>query len=370
MRTMKVGKCTAMLADDLDGVIEAAPEAFEKMYGSHVLLTGGAGFLGYYLTLSIHHWNRKYKEKTIKLFIIDNFTKGIPGWINALKHDGNIEIIKHDITKPVQTDNKTFDYILHAASIASPTYYRQAPLETMHANVEGIKNLLSLCVQQERTKNPVKSLLFFSSSEIYGDATPENIPTPEDYNGNVSCTGPRACYDESKRYGETLCVNYYRRLGIPAKIVRPFNNYGPGLNISDRRVIPDFAKSILSGDDLVILSNGSPSRTFCYIADAIAGYFKVLTHGNNGEPYNIGSDGPEVTILELAKTIKQAAENILDYQGNIVKNISDDPDYLIDNPQRRCPDISKARNELGFSPGCDLLTGLQKTLIWYCDNQI
>ena len=112
-------------------------------------------------------------------------------------------------------------------------------------------------------------MLFYSSSEIYGDPTPENIPTPETYRGNVSCTGPRACYDESKRYGETLCVNFAQQRGVPVKIARPFNNYGPGLKITDRRVIPDFARDIMAGRDIVMLSDGAPKRTFCYVADAV-----------------------------------------------------------------------------------------------------
>ena len=131
-------------------------------------------------------------------------------------------------------------------------------------------------------------MLFYSSSEIYGDPTPENIPTPETYRGNVSCTGPRACYDESKRYGETLCVNFARQHGLPIKVARPFNNYGPGLKITDGRVIPDFARNILDGTDIVMLSDGSAKRTFCYVADAVVGYYKILVKGRSGEAYNVG----------------------------------------------------------------------------------
>jgi nucleoside-diphosphate-sugar epimerase len=121
-------------------------------------------------------------------------------------------------------------------------------------------------LRSQSLKNPVEGFLFFSSSEIYGDPSPENIPTPETYRGLVSCTGPRACYDEAKRYGETLCVNFAQQLGIPVKVARPFNNYGPGLKISDRRVIPDFVGDIMNGQDIGRLSDGSPRRTFCYAA--------------------------------------------------------------------------------------------------------
>ena len=142
----------------------------------------------------------------------------------------------------------------------------------MDANINGLRSLLDWSLRRSASAaRPVEGFLFFSSSEIYGDPTPENIPTPETYRGNVSCTGPRACYDESKRYGETLCVNFAHQYGLPVQIARPFNNYGPGLKITDRRVIPDFARDILDGRDIVMLSDGSATRTFCYVADAVDG---------------------------------------------------------------------------------------------------
>jgi nucleoside-diphosphate-sugar epimerase len=207
-----------------------------------------------------------------------------------------------------------------------------------------------------------------SSSEVYGDPAPENIPTPETYRGNVSCTGPRACYDESKRYGETLCVNFSRHYGLPIKIARPFNNYGPGLKITDRRVIPDFARDVLSGRDIILLSDGSPTRTFCYIADAIIGYFKVLIGGRNGEPYNIGVEEPEISIGDLAEMFVSIAGDLFDYKGGAVRKVSSDLNYLVDNPTRRCPMIAKARIEIGYSPTISLPEGLRRSLIWYRDN--
>src|SRR2546429_550100 len=146
----------------------------------------------------------------------------------------------------------------HAAGIASPMYYRKYPLQTIDANINGLRNLLDYSVRQAERRRPVDGFLFYSSSEIYGDPAPEAIPTPEDYRGNVSCTGPRACYDESKRFGETMCVTFARQYGVPVKIARPFNNYGPGLKITDGRVLPDFARDVLNGRDLVMYSDGAP----------------------------------------------------------------------------------------------------------------
>jgi nucleoside-diphosphate-sugar epimerase len=183
--------------------------------------------------------------------------------------------------------------------------------------------------------------LFFSSSEIYGDPPSDQIPTSENYRGNVSCTGPRACYDEAKRYGETLCVNFAQQHELPIKVVRPFNNYGPGLKITDRRVIPDFAHDILAGRDVIMLSEGSPRRTFCYVADAVIGYYKVLLRGKNGGSYNIGVEAPEISIAELAQQMVSIARSLLGYDGKVVHQASKDLNYLTDNPSRRCPDITR-----------------------------
>ena len=263
-----------------------------------------------------------------------------------------------------------FQYIIHGASIASPIFYRLHPIETMDANITGLRNLLDYCLKQKEKKKDVEGFLFYSTSEIYGDPTPENIPTPETYKGNVSCTGPRACYDESKRYGETLSVNFAKQYDLPIRIVRPFNNYGPGLKLTDRRALPDFVRNVLDGEDIVLLSDGAPTRTFCYVADAIVGYFKVLLKGHNGEAYNIGSDKPEISIRELAENVILTANMLFNYQGKLVFKTSSDKDYLTDNPNRRCPIIDKAKVHLHYDPKIQLDEGLKRSLLWYAGNRI
>jgi nucleoside-diphosphate-sugar epimerase len=239
----------------------------------------------------------------------------------------------------------------------------------MEANVNGLRFLLDYCLAQQRKDKPVEGVLFFSSSEIYGDPTSENIPTPETYRGNVSCTGPRACYDESKRFGETLCVNFVRQHEIPVKVARPFNNYGPGLKITDRRVIPDFARDILFGRDIVMLSDGSAKRTFCYVADAVVGYYKILLRGTPGEAYNIGVEVPEISMIDLAERMVVLGQDLFGYEGRVIREESSDKDYLIDNPNRRCPVIAKARTELGYDPCVSLEQGLRRALVWYAGNR-
>jgi len=356
---------------DLEYIADSLENEFGQMAGAKLLITGGAGFLGYYLVQSVLHWNRTRAPKSapIYLTIYDNYIRGVPDWLTQLSGDPNLTLVKHDITHPLPEDIDGFQYIIHAASIASPIYYRLHPIETMDANVNGLRFLLEYCGARSHTDEPVKGFLFYSTSEIYGDPTPENIPTPETYRGNVSCTGPRACYDESKRYGETLCVNFARQHNLPIKIARPFNNYGPGLKITDRRVLPDFVRDALDGKDIVMLSDGSPTRTFCYVADAITGYYKILVNGQPGESYNIGTDAPEISISELADRVVALAQTLWDYRGRVVRHTSTDQDYLTDNPNRRCPVIDKARSQLGYSPSISIDEGLARSLVWYYHNQ-
>ncbi len=356
---------------DLDYICENLKSEFPNLSEKKLLITGGAGFLGYYLVQAALHWNKLNPNAApINLVVYDNFMRGVPDWLSALEGSPNLCVSKYDVVDPLPDNLGDVEYIIHAATIASPIYYRLHPIETMDANVYGLRHLLDYCLRQKSKDTSVSGFLFYSTSEIYGDPTPENIPTPETYRGNVSCTGPRACYDESKRYGETLCVNFARQHGLPIRIARPFNNYGPGLKITDRRALPDFARNVLSGEDIVLLSDGAPTRTFCYVADAIVGYYKILIRGQDGESYNIGLDKPEISIRELAERVVNIARDLFAYQGNLVFKTSDDKEYLTDNPNRRCPVIAKAKDHLNYSPSIQLDEGLKRSLLWYVDNRV
>lgn len=365
-----VRSAQGVVEEDLSYICSHLKEELACLSGKRLLITGGAGFLGYYLVQTISHWNKKMADQdSIRLTVYDKLIYGTPHWLKELQQDRSLAFVQHDICKPLPEDIGDFHYIIHAASIASPTYYRTYPIETMQANVNGLQTLLEYSQRQEMRGKGIEGFLFFSSSEIYGDPWPENIPTPESFRGYVSCTGPRACYDESKRYGETLCVNFTRQYDLSVKIVRPFNNYGPGLKITDRRVLPDFARDVLANKDIVLFSDGSPTRTFCYVADAVVGYYKALVKGRTGEAYNIGVQEPEISIGDLAAKVVNIAGDLLGYQGKIVRQVSSHADYLVDNPQRRCPLIAKARADLGYQPSTPLEEGLRRSLIWYRDNQ-
>jgi len=249
-----------------------------------------------------------------------------------------------------------FDYIVHAAGIASPYYYRARPLETLDVAFLGTRSLLDLA-----RANQAK-FTFFSSSEVYGDPDPNRIPITESYRGNVATFGPRACYDEGKRVGETLAHIYHEYFGVHTNVIRPFNVFGPGMGELDYRVMPNFASAIVGRRPLRIYGDGRQTRTFCYITDAIIGFFLVMLRGVPGTPYNIGNPAPEVSMQELAELFRS-----LDPTTRICQ--ADYPDsYPADEPRRRVPDISKARMQLGFLPSVSLLDGVTRYLEWARSN--
>lgn len=346
------------LLHDAELVIANLGALNERFAGKRILLTGAAGFLGsqfvhYFLALN----DTGMLAQPCRLTAWDSFLRGLPSWMDALESRSDLVCERRNIVE--KHDCGALDFIIHAASVASPIFYRKYPIETMDANVVGLRHLLDHAAAQS-----VESFLFFSSSEIYGDPDPANIPTPETYRGNVSCTGPRSCYDESKRYGETLCVNFWEAHRVPVKIVRPFNNYGPGLKISDRRVLPDFFRDALAGRNIVLLSDGLATRTFCYVADAIQGYLRALLSEHHGEPFNIGTEQPEIPMRDLARLVIETTGQPL----RVEFGRSEDHHYLTDNPQRRCPSIVKARKLLGYEPKVTLSEGLSRLCEYYLAN--
>lgn len=336
----------------------------EKLSGATILITGCGGFLGYYF---MHFFQQKACELHLKKVIaLDNFMLGYPAWMKKLQNDPLFDIQKFDIISD-RIENIAgadhADFIIHMASIASPMFYRQFPIETLDANIWGLRSLLEFYKNKS-----IKGFLFYSSSELYGNPDSSHVPTSEDYYGYVCATGPRACYDESKRFGETMCMLFAQKYGMPIGVARPFNNYGPGMRINDKRVPADFALAIKEGRDIQILSNGSPTRTFCYIADAINGYLKILLHGSY-DFFNIGIESPEISISQLAEIYVEAGKEIFGYEGKIDYAISNDSEYLTNNPQRRCPNIDKARRVLNYSPSISVANGVRRFLQFIKENE-
>ena len=348
-----------LVSEDLFNIHESVKRKGDWA-GAVILITGCAGFLGFYFMQYFAQYGEVLGIK--KVIGLDNFILGHPHWLTSLQQSypelvevHNFNIAKDDISAVREADSAS--YVVHGASIASPSFYRKYPIETIDANVWGLRKLLDFY----KNKINLKGFLFFSSSEIYGDPSPEAVPTNEEYRGNVSCTGPRACYDEAKRFGETLAWIYGEKLGMPITVARPFNNYGPGMSLSDKRLPSDFARCVLEGQHLTIFSDGSPTRTFCYISDAIIGYIMCLTYGRY-DYFNIGADQPEISVREFANIFQSVGRKLFGYTGSVRYEKSSDLEYMTDNPNRRSPVIDKAKDVLGYSPNVAVEAGVERYL--------
>lgn len=340
------------LDTDIEEIYDRNKQLLESLSGKTVVITGAAGFLGRYF-LGVFAKTNESLAEPIRLIGIDSYiTSNHPDLDASIRAIPNLEWIHGDAAIASQLPEK-FDYILHAAGIASPQHYRANPLLTIDVTINVTRALL------EKAKNDKSRMVFFSSSEIYGDPSPENVPTKEDYRGNVSSRGPRACYDESKRLGETLCWVYQTYYETHVSVVRPFNVYGPGMMPTDYRVLPNFAASISRGEKLSVYGTGKQTRTFCYITDAITGFLKVLAEANDPDVFNVGNPTPEINMLDLVDEISKV-------KGlNLTLELQNYPEtYPADEPNRRCPDISKLTALTGFTPVISLSEGLGRFLGW------
>jgi len=341
---------------DIEEIFLIMESSLKKLSGKTIVITGAAGFLGRYFLSVFARANQSLKIP-IKMIGIDNYITSNEeysesNYINL----PNLEWIYGDALIASQLPNK-FDYILHAAGIASPQHYRANPLLTIDVTINVTRSLL------ERAKIDNSRMIFFSSSEIYGDPAPEFVPTSEDYRGNVSVRGPRACYDESKRLGETLCWIYQTYYDTKVFVVRPFNVYGPGMMPTDYRVLPNFAASIKEGSALNVYGDGLQTRTFCYVTDAIIGFLKVLLDAPAPDVFNIGNPKPEISMLDLVQEIGVVL-------GKEIKLTNQDypESYPADEPNRRCPNITKSQSTINFQPKVSLNEGLSRFFDWTSKN--
>jgi len=343
-----------LVREDIKTIVDKLGDEVLKFEGKTILLSGGSGFLGKYFVLVFTYLNDNVFEKPCKVISVDNFITGShhPHFNTRGRED--VLQVWADVSQPLPV-REDIHYILHAAGVASPVYYKKYPLETIESAVSGVKNLLELA----RKNSELEGFIFFSSSEIYGDPDPSAVPTPETYHGYVSSVGPRACYDESKRLGETISTIYNEQFGLPTKIVRPFNVFGPGMGHADRRVLPMFAYKALNKEVIPVHGDGQQTRTFCYITDAIEGFLRVLLLGRPGESYNIGNDENEISMRNLAKLFTEIESN-----GATYEMIPYPEHYPAGEPQRRCPDLTKARTELDYTPKVHLEDGLRRFIEW------
>jgi len=345
-----------LLSSDIDEIVETLGPAFwERFAGKRVLLTGARGFLGRYFTAVFVRANELAPclgRRPVEVVALDNLiASGAAG--ADIQPARNVAFVNHDVIEPFHPE-RPVDFILHAAGIASPFWYRKFPVETYRVAIDGTRNMLELA-----RKNTSTRLVYFSSSEIYGDPDPGHVPTSEDYKGYVACLGPRACYDSSKRMAETMVQVHHEQHGVAACIVRPFNVYGPGMQPTDYRVLPNFAARWVDGQPLHVYGTGLQTRTFCYVTDAIRGFLQVLVDGHAGEPYNVGNPTPEIAMRDLAIMVGRITGQDVGF------DTVDHPDtYPADEPQRRCPDITKATAHVGYAPRITLQDGLGRFFGW------
>lgn len=303
-----------------------------------VVVTGGAGFIG-------SHLCTRLLDEGHAVLCVDNFITGSERNIAPLRAHPHFSFVQHDVIQPLDFEG---DAIFHLASPASPVGYMEHPIETILVNSQGTYQML------EQAKKQNAMFLISSTSEAYGD--PLVHPQREDYWGNVNPVGPRACYDESKRLGETLTMEYYRQYQLNARIVRIFNTYGPNSQIHDGRMIPNFITQALLNGPLTIYGDGSITRSICYVSDLVDGLMRAMFKPHTaGEVFNLGNTA-EHTVLEYAQTIIRLCEATSEivYEPN-----------RIDDPERRRPDISKAQRVLGWQPTVSVETGLRHTIEWF-----
>jgi len=318
--------------------VKAIAREFEDEFSERrVLVTGGAGFIGSWMCDAL-------VQAKASVDCLDNFSTGRMDNIRHL--EGKIKLINADVEKSELFEK--YDFIFHLSSRASPEEYQEHPIETLTANSIGTLRIL------EHAKRHGSTLLFASTSEVYGDA--QVVPTPETYFGHVNPIGLRSCYDEGKRFGEALCMAYFRKHKVKVRIARLFNSYGPRIREDGlyARAMPRFIMQSLKGEPITIYGDGKQTRSFCYVTDTVRGLLKLASkNGLDGEVFNFGNTD-EITITELAKKIIRKTGS-----HSSIKFMPPAPD----DPRRRCPDISKARKLLGWEPKVDLDSGLDRLIV-------
>lgn len=306
---------------------------------NRILVTGGAGFLG-------SHLCDRLVEMGEDVICVDNFFTSQKSNIEHLLGRRNFELVRHDVTHPLFLE---VDQVYNLACPAAPGHYQYNPIKTIKTSVMGAINMLGL------TKRVGAKILHASTSEVYGD--PAVHPQPESYRGSVNPIGPRACYDEGKRAAETLMFDYRRQNRVNIRVVRIFNTYGPRMHPFDGRVVSNFIRQALAGEDISMYGDGSQSRSFCYVDDLVDGMLKMMDAPDDFPgPVNIGNPD-EFTIRRLA-------EMVIELSGASSKIIPARP-LPEDDPLRRQPDITLAKAKLGWEPKVPLREGLAKTIEWF-----
>lgn len=306
-----------------------------------ILVSGGAGFIG-------SHLCERLLNEGHKVIALDNFMTGRRSNMESFINHPDFTFYEHDIVEPFTQLTEPVDAIFHLASPASPVGYTKNPIETHMVNSMGTHNMLKLALRYQAR------YLLTSTSEAYGD--PLEHPQREEYWGNVNPIGPRSCYDESKRFSESLSMEYVRQFGLDGRIVRLFNTYGPRNDPNDGRVVPNFINQALNGEPITVYGDGKQTRSFAFVSDTVEGILRAMfTEGTKGEVFNLGNPD-EWTMLDFADNIRQIVNPALEIIFMPARP---------DDPNRRCPDITKAKTRLGWQPTVTLHEGLAQTIEYF-----
>lgn len=351
---MSVSKLQATWSADVADIV-ARDLPWSTLSGARVLVSGAGGFLGGYLTRTLLGLHARGKvDAPVRVVAMVRDAARARQRLADLVQYPNLTQMSWDLNTIGVPDIGDCDYVFHAASQASPRFFGSDPVGTLLPNTVGTAGLLEAL---RRTKSP-KGLLFVSSSEVYGAVADDAILAETSY-GTVDPATVRACYAESKRMGEAMCVAWHQQYGIPTFIVRPFHTYGPGLQPNDGRVFADFVFNVLRGENIVMNSNGSARRAFCYASDAIAGFFSVLLKGNAAQPYNVANPTGELSVMELAELLV----GLYPEKGLVVdrRQASDGSGYLPSAYTRLIPDVARL-SSLGWSANVDPATGFRRMI--------
>lgn len=321
-----------------------------------VLITGANGFLPAYIVEALLFLNNGKSNKNHKVIgLVRNLEKAKLRFHQYLHRD-DFMLLVQDVCTPIKI-NENINYIVHAASQASPKYYGVDPVGTLNANILGTNNVLQLAKEKM-----VKGFLYFSSAEVYGEVDAARTPTKEEDYGYLDPVNVRSCYAESKRMGETMCVSWLHQYGTPVRIVRPFHTYGPGMSLDDGRVYADFVSDIVNNRDITIESDGSAIRSFCYLSDATKAFFTVLLAGKDGEAYNVGNGQEEISIYDLAcKLVKLYPKKSIKIK---IREKNHSTGYIKSKLNRICPDTTKIQ-KLGWEANIPIREGFKRTIDSY-----
>jgi UDP-glucuronate decarboxylase len=343
-----------IISEDLERII-SSPISWERLKNKVVLITGANGFLPAYMVETLLFLNTKLALNCKVIGLVRNLEKARARF-REYANRADLVFVQGDVSEPQQWPERC-DFIIHAASQASPVFYGRDPVGTMDANILGTSHLLKMAREWKS-----EEFLYFSSGEVYGEVAADKIPTRETDYGYIDINNPRSCYAESKRASETLGMSYAAQFGTPFKVVRPFHTYGPGMALDDGRVFADFVNDVVHSRDVTLKSEGLAVRAFCYLSDAVTGFFTVMLNGAQATAYNVGNPDGAISIRDLAEVLVSLFP---EKKLKVIKALSTHSSGYLPSPiSINSPNVDRLKS-LGWSPFFSVSEGFRRTILHY-----